>query len=292
MKDNFMQFSEILFNGGIAWIEEFEGRNPNTWNLYSTHWVNSHKRRLVHSEWRKYINLRIGKYFFPSREIFTTHFSCQSLSEQMGKGCGEWFSWNLENRLMIFSNFCIWSFWFLDKTNNSNVLLYWALKNCLRIRKRLNWICIVSHIARKPWKIWVTIMVLGWSLQISVQGNQRKRSCKRIFIHYCICICIRLGHEKVVFIIQMSYPSMNFILNRKWIISNFELLKMWVSDNCISMLLRELTNRRHDEERRIKMVVIVKMVVSDNCVSALQFKERGLTQRHGRLQQTKLLQIH
>ena len=116
-----MQFSEILFSGRIAWIEEFEGRNPNTWNLYSTHWVNSHKSRLVHSEWRKYINLRIGKYFFPSREIFTTHFSCQSLSEQMGKGCGEWFSWNLENcLLMIFSNFCIWSFWFLDKTNHSN----------------------------------------------------------------------------------------------------------------------------------------------------------------------------
>ena len=40
------------------------------------------------------------------------------------------------------------------------------------------------------------------------------------------------------------------------------------------------------------MVVMVKMVVSDNCVSVLQFKERGLTQRHGRLQQTKLLQIH
>ena len=142
MKDNFMQFSEILFNGRIAWIEEFEGRNPNTWNLYSTHWVNSHKRRLVHSEWRKYINLRIGKYFFPSREIFTTHFSCQSLSEQMGKGCGEWFSWNLENRLlMIFSNFSIWSFWFLDKTNNSNALLYWALKKMSKDqKKRLNWI--------------------------------------------------------------------------------------------------------------------------------------------------------
>ena len=186
-----MQFSEILFSGRIAWIEEFEGRNPNTWNLYSTHWVNSHKRRLVHREWRKYINLRIGKYFFPSREIFTTHFSCQSLSEQMGKGCGEWFSWNLENRLlMIFSNFSIWSFWFLDKTNNSNAL----------IRKRLNWIYIVAHFATKPWKIEVTIMVVGWNLRISVQGSQRKRSCKRIDIQYCLFIC--LGNEKVMSIIH------------------------------------------------------------------------------------------
>ena len=227
-----MQFSEILFSGRIAWIEEFEGRNPNTWNLYSTHWVNSHKRRLVHhSEWRKYINLRIGKYFFPSREIFTTHFSCQSLSEQMGKGCGEWFSWNLENRLlMIFSNFCIWSFWFLDKTNNSNVLLYWALKNCLRIRKRLNWIYIVSHIAQKPWKIWVTITALGWSLQISVQGNQRKRSCKRIFIHYCICFCIRLGHEKVVFIIQIS-------INELYIESKMNYKQFRASQNVIEWQL-------------------------------------------------------
>ena len=200
MKVNFMQFSEILFNGRIAWIEEFEGRNPNTWNLYSTHWVNSHKRRLVHSEWRKYINLRIGKYFFPSREIFTTHFSCQSLSEQMGKGCGEWFSWNLEKSLMIFSNFCIWSFWFLDKTNNSNALLYWPLKKNVEGSEKGSTKYILFPFCHKTLKIEVTIMVVGWNLRISVQGSQRKRSCKRIDIHYCLCI--RLGNEKVMSIIH------------------------------------------------------------------------------------------
>ena len=60
------------------------GRNPNTWNLYSPHWVNSHKSRT--GEWKKYINPRIGKYFFLLGEIFTTHFLCQTLSEQMGRG--------------------------------------------------------------------------------------------------------------------------------------------------------------------------------------------------------------
>ena len=74
----------------IARTEEFEAE-IQIHGIYILPIEPIHTRvgRLLHSEWRKYINLRIGKYFFPSREIFTTHFSCQSLSEQMGKGCGE-----------------------------------------------------------------------------------------------------------------------------------------------------------------------------------------------------------
>ena len=71
----------------IARTEEFEAE-IQIHGIYILPIEPIHTRvgRLLHSEWRKYINLRIGKYFFLLGEIFTTHFLCQSHSEQMGRG--------------------------------------------------------------------------------------------------------------------------------------------------------------------------------------------------------------
>ena len=71
----------------IARTEEFEAE-IQIHGIYILPIEPIHTRvgRLLHSEWRKYINLRIGKYFFLLGEIFTTHFLRQTLSEQMGRG--------------------------------------------------------------------------------------------------------------------------------------------------------------------------------------------------------------
>ena len=71
----------------IARTEEFEAE-IQIHGIYILPIEPIHTRvgRLLHSEWRKYINLRIGKYFFLLGEIFTTHFLHQTLSEQMGRG--------------------------------------------------------------------------------------------------------------------------------------------------------------------------------------------------------------
>ena len=83
MKD--VQFYAVVQVKSFQALGLRERRNLRQKSKYME-FIFSHSHKSWPGEWRKYINPRIGKYFFLLGEIFTTHFLRQTLSEQMGRG--------------------------------------------------------------------------------------------------------------------------------------------------------------------------------------------------------------
>ena len=129
---------------------------------------------------------------------------------------------------MIFGNFCIWSFWFLEKTNNLNVRLYWALKKMSKDQKRLNWIYIVSHIALKPCKN------IGddngpWLKPPNISAREPKKEILQK--DWYSLLFLYLYSKRWCSSFNCLIHRWTYQLIKQELISNFELLKLWVSDN-------------------------------------------------------------
>ena len=119
------QFYAILLQVKFFWNPWIasEKRNLKQKSKYME-FIFSHSHKSWPREWRKYINPRIGKYFFLLGEIFTTHFLRQTLSEQMGRGVPSdlvgirkiilWFP-ALESNCILMATLVQWKLFELEK---------------------------------------------------------------------------------------------------------------------------------------------------------------------------------